>query len=109
MKVVLVDKERSPISPIFKKGISKAKTETGLVEVLVYESHSKAPSEIKEKPTKDSYYLIIDEEVNKIELGQTLNKYLKNLSKENVLFLGGKADTQSVDKLVMVFAYEKER
>lgn len=67
LNTVLVDKERSPISPIFKKGLSKARTETGLIGFLVYDSYSKAPAEIRGKTTKDAYYLIIDEEVNKIQ------------------------------------------
>jgi hypothetical protein len=67
MKVILVDKEKSPLSPIFKKGINKAKQETGLIEFTMYDSYSKAPNEIKEKITKDSHYLIVDEEAYKIE------------------------------------------
>jgi len=67
MKVVLVDKEKSPLSPIFKKGTNKAKQETGLMEFTMYESYLRAPEEIKEKITKDSYYLIVDEEMYKIE------------------------------------------
>jgi hypothetical protein len=67
LKVILVDKEKSPLSPIFKKGISKARQETGLIDFTMYESYLRTPNEIKEKITKDSYYLITDEEAHKIE------------------------------------------
>jgi len=67
MKVIFIGKERMPISSIFIKGISKAKQQTGVIDFSPYESYSRAPKEIRAKITKDSPYLIIDEEVHKIE------------------------------------------
>lgn len=68
MNVAIVDKEKMALSPIFKKGINKAKGEAeGLISFTIYESHSQAPAEVKKVVTKDSYYLLIDDEVHKIE------------------------------------------
>lgn len=67
MQVVIVDKDTVALSPIFKKGVSKARQEAGLIEFKIYESYSKAPDEVKQRINKDSYFLIIDEEAHKIE------------------------------------------
>jgi hypothetical protein len=67
MKVVFVGKERMPISSIFIKGISKARQQTGVIDFKPYESYFRAPKEIREKITKDSAYLIIDDDVYEIE------------------------------------------
>jgi len=65
--IILIDKDKVSLSPIFRKGISKVKQETGLIEFTIYESYSKAPSDIKEKISNIAYFLIIDEESLKIE------------------------------------------
>jgi len=84
MKVVLVDKEKVPLSSIFMKGIRKAKQETELIDFTVYKSYSRAPEEIKQKITKDSYHLIIDDEVNRIEPAiDSKTKDITFLIKEN--------------------------
>lgn len=66
MKVVFIGKERMPISSVFIKGVSKASQQSGVIDFRSYESYFKAPKEIREKITKDSPYLIIDEEIHKI-------------------------------------------
>lgn len=65
--VILVDKDKVSLSPIFKRGTSKAKQETGLIDFTIYESYSRAPTEIKKRITNNAYYIIIDEEALKIE------------------------------------------
>lgn len=67
LNVFLIDKEKSPLSPIFKKGIKKAKAEAGLIEFLMYDSYLKAPKEVRAKITKGSWNLIIDEDAYIIE------------------------------------------
>jgi hypothetical protein len=68
MNVVIVDKSKMVLSPIFKKGVNKAKGEAGgLIDFTIYESYLQAPTEIKERVTKDSYYILIDNEEFKIE------------------------------------------
>jgi ElaB/YqjD/DUF883 family membrane-anchored ribosome-binding protein len=68
MQVFIVDKEKMALSPIFKKGVNKVKGEAGgLIDFTIYESYLQAPSEIKERISKDSYYILIDEEEFKIE------------------------------------------
>ena len=68
MKVVIVDKEKMALSPIFKKGVSKAKGEAGgLIDFTIYESYLQAPTEIKQRTSKNSYYILIDDEEFKIE------------------------------------------
>jgi hypothetical protein len=67
MKVAFVGKERFPVSSVFIKGVSKAKQQTGVIDFKIYETYYRAPDEIREKISKDSAYLIIDEEVHKIK------------------------------------------
>lgn len=68
MKVVIVDKAKMALSPIFRKGVNKAKGEAGgLIDFAIYESYPQAPTEIKQRISKDSYYILIDNEEFKIE------------------------------------------
>lgn len=67
MNVILIDKKSSPLSPIFKKGIKKAKQEAGVIEFIMYDSYLKAPKEVRAKTTKGTWNLIIDEDVYQIE------------------------------------------
>jgi len=65
--VILVDKDKISLSPIFKRGINEVKQQTRLIDLTIYASHSKAPNDIKKKTSKNAYFLIFGEESLKIE------------------------------------------
>jgi hypothetical protein len=68
MQVVIVDKDRFPLSSIFKKGINKIKQDvgSGFMDFKIYSSYEKAPVSIQGLISKDTYFLIIDNEAHEI-------------------------------------------
>lgn len=85
MSVIIIDREKMPLSPIFKKGISKAKAQAeGLIEFTVYQTYSAAPTDVKARVSKDSYYLLIDKDEYKIEpaIDQKTNDIIYTIKEE---------------------------
>jgi len=84
---------------------------TGFIEALKDPIHYEIPKRVGHYKILVSAFAesqALNRHAEQMALEKTLNKALRNLSKESMLGFGGIANLHNVTKLVMVFAYEKE-